>query len=79
MTSDPFESASSLSLVDETALDTGDTDLIFTGEQLSGFEAHFLRRIASEASTDEINGKSTQLEIVEYCRCQRSLAEYERD
>lgn len=69
----------SLQLVQETALDTGDTDLIFTKEQFDRLDQHMKRRIAGAASTDEVTGKSTLLEIQSYAVCQRSLMEYAND
>lgn len=69
-------------LVQETALDTGDTDLIMTKEQwdkIKESDQHFCRRLAGAASTDEVTGKSTLLEIQQFVVCQRSLSEYAED
>lgn len=85
----PFEDLGSLSLVDETALDRDLEDLVtfdihrewgdlrFTAEQLDGFSNQMMRKLAQYASTDEINGKSTKLEIRTYFLTQRSLSEYD--
>lgn len=69
----------SLQLVQETALDTGDTDLIFTKEQFDRLDQHMKRRIAGAASTDEVTGKSTLLEIKSYSVCQYSLTDFSDD
>jgi hypothetical protein len=69
-------SPSTVSIVNETALDTGDTDLIMTVEQFNNLDQHFKRRIAGAANTDEITGKSTELEIRSYVVRQRHLGEY---
>jgi hypothetical protein len=69
-------SPSTFSIVNETALDTGDTDLIMTVEQFNNLDQHFKRRIAGAANTDEITGKSTELEIRSYVVRQRHLGEY---
>lgn len=77
-----MNTSTSFQLVEETALDTGDTDLIFTREQwerMQDSDQHFCRRIAGAASTDEISGKSTLLEVRSYCVRQRSLSEYAED
>jgi hypothetical protein len=83
------EDLGSLSLVDETAIDKHFDDLVtfdanrvhgdlrFTSEQLDKMNNQMLRRLAQYADTDEINGKSTQLEIRTYFHTQRSLSEYE--
>jgi len=65
----------SLSLVEETATDTG--DMIFTTEQVNEFSYQMLRNLASEANTDCINGKSNKLVIQQYYARQRTLGEYE--
>jgi hypothetical protein len=65
----------SLSLVEETAVDTG--DMIFTTEQVNEFSYQMLRNLASEARTNEINGKSQKLLIQQYYGRQRTLTEYE--
>lgn len=63
-------------LVSETAIETGDTDLIMTREQFDRLDQHMKRRLAGAANTDEITGKSTLLEVRSYCVRQRSLTEY---
>jgi len=68
------QSAGSLSLVDETALDNGDP--VFTKAELERFDIMLLRNLAAGANTDEIHGKSTKFEITAYFNCQRTLADY---
>jgi hypothetical protein len=65
-----------LSLVDETAVDTGDGHLIMTEKAFDNIDPQFRRRLAAEANTDEINGKSTALEMKYYFCRQRSLTDY---
>jgi len=69
-------SASSLSLVEQTAIDTGD-ELIFTKEQFQNFDHNFKRNLAANALSDEIHGKSTALELQNYFVCQYTLQEFE--
>ena len=77
MSASPFRDMSELRIVDETALDVGDTHLIFTRDELNRMSNTMLRRLAANANTDVINGKSTRLEIVSYLNCQKSLIEFE--
>ena len=63
-------------LLEQRAIDTGDIDLIFTDEQLDRMSNTMLRRLAAAANSDEINGKSVQLQIRYYLACQYSLTEY---
>lgn len=65
-----------MQLVEQRALERGDTDLIFTQEQLERMSNTMLRRLAAAANTDEINGKSVKLQIQSYLRCQHSLNDY---
>lgn len=67
-------SASSLGLVSETALDNG--DMIFTPEQFDNFDYQYIRRLAANADTDEINGKSDQIIVRSYFVRQHTLSEY---
>lgn len=70
----------SLQLVQETAIDRGESDgMIFTAEEWSQFDLHFKRRLAGAANSDEISGRSTMLELRSYFVCQRSLGEYAED
>lgn len=66
---------SDLRLVDETAADNGDPCL--STVELDQYTHKLLRRLAAEANTDEVNGKSNQLELRAYFHCQRSLTDYE--
>lgn len=79
MSKSPFTPTDELRLVDETALQNGEHDLIFTGDQLNNFSTTFLRNLAAHSDSDAINGKSTALEMTAYFKCQRSLSEYERE
>lgn len=68
----------SLQLVQETAIERGESEaMIFTREEFQQFDQHFKRRLAGAAKTDEITGKSTLLEIESYFCRQRTLSEYE--
>lgn len=74
-TNSPFTPTKDLKIVDELATDNG--DMCFTNEQLNNMTKKMLRRLAANADTDAVNGKSTKMEIQVYFRCQRSLSEYE--
>lgn len=74
MTTSPFGSVTDNRIVDETALENNDP--VFTQEELDRMSNTMLRRLAANAETNEINGKSLRLEIVSYFRCQRSLGDY---
>jgi len=68
----------SLQLVQETAIERGESDdLVFTKEEFRQFDQHFKRRLAGAANTDEITGKSTLMEVESYFVRQRTLNEYE--
>jgi len=66
-----------LSLVDETAVDTGDGHLIMTPEAFDNIDPQFRRRLAAAANTDEINGKSTALETRFYFCRQYTLDDFQ--
>jgi hypothetical protein len=66
-----------LQLVPETALETGDSDLIMTREEFEKLDQHMKRRLAGAANTDAISGKSTLLEIQSFIVRQRTLDEYD--
>lgn len=63
-------STPTLDLVQETAIERGESDqMVFTAEEFAQFDHHFKRRLAGAADTDEISGRSTMLEIKSYfCR-----------
>jgi hypothetical protein len=63
-------------LVERTALDNGETDLIFTQAQLERMSNTMIRRLAAASRSDEINGKSVKLEIYSYFCGQHTLTEY---
>jgi len=69
-------SASSLSLVSETAVDADDSDLVFTPDDFDNFDAQFKRRLAAAADSDEVNGRSTKLEQRAYHVGQHTLDEF---
>lgn len=71
-----MSSPMSLQLVQETALDTGDTDLIMTKEQFEKLDQHMKRRMAGAANTGEISGKSTLLEIRSFVVRQYTLSDF---
>jgi len=65
----------STQLVDETAIDTD--DIVLTTEEGERYSNKVLRRLAAEADTDCISGRSVQLEWLSYFCRQRTLSEYE--
>lgn len=72
--------APSLQLVQETAIERGESEqMIFTRAEWDRFDQHFKRRLAGAADTDEISGRSTMLELRSYFVRQRSLEEYADD
>lgn len=75
MSQSPFRDTGSLKIVDETAAENNDP--IFTTEQVNNFSNHMLRRLAAQANTDEINGKSLRLEHETYFGRQKTLFDYE--
>lgn len=70
----PESNESNNTLLDETAVDNGDP--IFTEAELERMSHTMLRRLAAEASTSEINGKSNKLLITLYFKGQKSLDEF---
>lgn len=67
----------SLDLVQETAIERGESDdMIFTQAEWEQFDQHFKRRLAGAANTDEISGRSTMLEIRSYCVRQYTLQDF---
>ena len=76
-TQNAFGSVRDDRIVNETALDNGEE--AYTVEQLNKMSNTMLRRLAANADTDVVNGKSTKMEIISYHRCQRSLTEYSED
>lgn len=72
--------ASSLSLVDKTALDDPvclEKGLIFTPEQFERFDYQYVRRLAAATETDEVNGKSDKFIVRSFFVRQHSLSEWE--
>ena len=66
-----------LDLVQETAIERGESDqMVFTEQQFAAFDHHFKRRLAGAADTDEISGRSTMLEIRSYYVRQKTLGDY---
>jgi hypothetical protein len=51
-------------------------DLRFTRAQLQAMDSQFLRRLAAAVESDEINGKSTRLEIESFFAVQSTLSDY---
>jgi hypothetical protein len=77
MSIQPFGSVEDDKLVNKTALDTGQTELIVTGEQFDNMSNTMVRRMAAKLDCDEVNGKSPRLITRSALVCQRSLTEYE--
>lgn len=76
MSINPFGSVTDNRIVDETAIDTGQTELVFTADQLDNMSNTMLRRLAAELDTDAVNGKSTRIEIRAALACQKSLEDF---
>jgi len=74
MSAQPFGSVTNDSLVSETAEANGDP--VFTKAELEAMSNTMVRRLAANADTDEIHGKSPRFQIHAYFRVQRSLTEY---
>ena len=74
MSAQPFGSVTNDSLVSETAEANGDP--VFTAAELNRMSNTMVRRLAANADTDEIHGKSPRFQIESYFRVQRSLTEY---
>lgn len=79
MSDKPFGGIEETSLVDETPLDTGQTELIFTRDELDAMSNTMIRRLASELETDEIHGKRPRFVITTALARQKSLTEYEEE
>jgi hypothetical protein len=72
--------ASSLSLVDETALDDPvcrEKGLIFTKEQFEDLDYQFVRKLAAQAESDEVHGKTDRFVVQEFFSRQYSLSDFE--
>lgn len=76
MSVQPFGSVADDRIVDEVATDNGDP--VFTKEEMNRMSNKVVRRLAANANTDVINGKSTRLEITAYFSCQRVLTDYDK-
>jgi hypothetical protein len=64
-------------LVAETALERGEVDdLVFTAAEWEQFDQHFKRRLAGAADSDEVSGKSTELEMRSFYVRQYTLDEF---
>lgn len=75
MSSNPFQETSSLTLVNETALDNGDP--VLTKHEVNQYSTKVLRKMAAAADTDEVHGKSVGLEMRAYFGCQYTLSDFE--
>lgn len=73
-TQSPFRDNSTLRIVDETAIENGDD--VYTLDELDKMDPQLLRRLAANANTDCIHGKSVHLEIRSYFARQRTLSEF---
>lgn len=76
MTQNPFGDLSDASLVDETAIDTGQTELIVTTERFEKMDPHVRRRFAAKLDSSDINGKSPHFVVSQAIAVQRTLTEY---
>ena len=76
MTTNPFGSVSDSSLVEKTAIDTGQSELVMTREQFDNLDNKVVRRLAAEFDSDEINGKSPRFQSRAALAVQRTLDEY---
>ena len=76
MSNNPFGSVSDSSLVEETAIDTGQTDLILTREQFDNLDNKVVRRLAAQFDSESVNGKSPRFQTRAALAVQRSLDEY---
>ena len=76
MSNNPFGSVSDSSLVSETAIDTGQTDLILTREQFDNLDNKVVRRLAAQFDSESVNGKSPRFQTRAALAVQRSLNEY---
>jgi hypothetical protein len=74
--SKPFGGIENSSLVEETAIDTGQTELILTRAEFEQLDPHVKRRFAAEFDGD-VNGKDPHFKIRAAIAVQRSLDEYE--
>jgi hypothetical protein len=63
-------------LVSETALDKGETELILTTEQAEKADPTLLRRFAAASESEEVNGRSVKLEMVQFFTCQYTLSDF---
>ena len=63
-------------LVNQTALDRGETHLILTTEQAKNADPTLLRRYAAASESNEIHGKSVKLEMIGYFCCQYTLSDF---
>ncbi len=62
-------------LVNACAIQNGDP--VLTTEQAEQYDNKVLRRMAANANTDEISGRSVQLEWVAYFARQKTLGDFE--
>ena len=76
MTQNPFGSVSDSSLVEETAIDTGQPELVFTREQFDNLDNKVVRRLAAQFDSESVNGKSPRFQTRAALAVQRSLDEY---
>ena len=65
----------SMQLVNSTALDNGDP--VLTTEEVDRIDNKVLRRMAAEANTDDISGRSVSLEWRAYFCRQYTLFDFE--
>ena len=74
MSTQPFRDTGTLRITDQKATETGDP--VFTLEEVKRMDTKLLRKLAAEANTDVVHGKSTRLEQISFFACQKTLDEY---
>jgi hypothetical protein len=62
-------------LVDENPWDNGDP--VLTTEEAARMDKKVLRRLAAEANTDAVTGRSVKLEWVSYLARQKTLSDFD--
>ena len=76
MNQNPFGSVGNDRLVSETAIETGQTELILTREQFDNLDNKVVRRLAAQFNGEDVNGKSPRFQTRAALAVQRSLDEY---
>jgi len=69
--------AATMRLVDDDPDRNGDP--VLTTEEVQQWDTKLIRRLAANANTDAISGRSTKLEMQDYFGRQRTLSEWTED